>query len=65
MKTEAAISIANQIIDLLSSCREKQGILTVFDIPKKLREDLTEEEMFKVLKWMRNRQRGSFKVALN
>ena len=60
MKAEAAISIANQIIDLLSSCRDKQGILTVFDIPEKLRKDLTEEEIFKVLKWIRKRQKGRF-----
>jgi hypothetical protein len=64
MKAEAAISIANQIIDLLSSCRDKQGILTVFDIPEKLRKDLTEEEIFKVLEWMRKRQRGRFSVVL-
>jgi hypothetical protein len=64
MKAEAAISIANQIIDLLSSCRDKQGILTVFDIPEKLRKDLTEEEIFKVLEWMKKRQRRRFSVAL-
>jgi len=58
MKAEAAISIANQIIDLLSSCRGKRGILTVFNIPVKLRRDLSEEEMLKVLNWMRNRQKS-------
>ena len=64
MKAEAAISIANQIIDLLSSCRDKQGILTVFDIPEKLRKDLTKEEIFKVLEWMSKRQRGRFSAVL-
>ena len=45
MKSEAAVSLANQIIDLLSSCRGKRGILTVFNIPVELRRELTEEEI--------------------
>jgi hypothetical protein len=51
-----AIALGNDIVDLLSSCREREGILTTTDIPHKLRNRLSSDEQYKVLAWMKKRQ---------
>jgi hypothetical protein len=56
-----AIKLGNDIFDLLSSCRGREGILTVTDIPHELRNGLSSDEQCQVLSWMRKRQDGKRK----
>lgn len=62
MKLKDAVILGAEIFDLLSDCRNKRGILTVFDIPEKLRLKLSHEERLKVVAWMRKRQRLDNKI---
>lgn len=63
MQLDDAIELGNAVFDLMSSCRGRQGILTVADIPLELRKGLSSDEQFKVLSWMKKRQNGKRKVA--
>lgn len=49
--------LVDRIYDLLDTCRERKGILTLNDIPKDLHDDLSPDERLRVLGWMRGRQR--------
>ena len=61
MQVKDAIKLGNDIFDLLSSCRGREGILTVTDIPHELRNGLSSDEQCQVLSWMRKRQDGKRK----
>lgn len=61
MQVEDAIKLGNDVFDLLSSCRGREGILTVTDIPHELQNGLSSDEQYKVLSWMRKRQNGKRK----
>jgi hypothetical protein len=63
MQVKDAIKLGQAVFDLLSSCRGRQGILTLSSIPRELRKGLSSDEQYKVLSWMKKRQNGKSKVA--